>query len=225
MYQFVNYQELIEREGKTFLFDRRTYEARCGQLTELRKTYDEIRRFLSDNDFSTNEGWVEAVAKDGADGIRKLLVKEVETDAKRLKLSSRVAEKWKRESLNELSKDVQRTANELRTAVVNLSEGLPPFSYFDADTTIDAQIRSGCEFEITDRIRSEASQVIELAGQIRKLELDGLNAVELTSKYARTDHTPEDLQLFRDVATRRHRNGIIAPADITAFVNLQPIKN
>lgn len=226
MLHIVNYTEIEERDGALFLFDPGRFSILCHEMEELEKVYHQIRDMLSDNDYPTSKEWIFAVADNGADGLHDAIVKDTETEARRLKVPYRIAEQWKRTAIQEAPREIWGKSDSLRMKVVSLSGSLPRLSYGYNDTdgvfidkeSLKEQIKSSCSYVVTDEMKADADTILTLAKTVRALELKGINARELIGKYALRNDAPSGLELYRDMATRRHAQGYFTPTDLAPFI-------
>lgn len=215
----VNYTEIEDRGGILYLFDPRRNRLLCRQMEDLDKVYHRIRQMLAENDFPTTERWITAIAQKGSDGLQEAIIEQNEAEAKRLKVPRQVAEQWKRTATQEVSPEVWQDADKLCIDVDGFSRSLPPMVYGyteEEGVFVDKEsgretIKALCSCEVTDEIRTKADTIITLAKQMRAMELQGINCIELASKYAQREEVAPGLDVFADIATRTHTPGGIAP--------------
>lgn len=215
----VHYTEIEDRGGVLFLFDTRRNGLLCRQMEDLDKVYHRIRQMLVENDFPTTKRWITAIAQRGSDGLQEVIVEENEAEAKRLKVPRQVAEQWKRTATQEVSPEVWQSADKLCIDIDGFSRSLPPMVYGyteEEGVFVDKEsgretIKALCSCEVTDEIRTKADTIITLAKQMRAMELQGINCIELASKYAQREEVTPGLDVFADIATRTHTPGGIAP--------------
>ena len=228
MYDFINYSTIEDRNGKPYLYDARKCEILFRQVDELEKAYRDIRDLLTQNEYPVREEWIHAIAKQGADGLRQVLIEDNEKEAARLKVPRHIALQWKRTATQDVPLELWEQCDEIRQRIDRLSDGIPSPSlgFTEKDgVTLDkdscrAVIKMACSHEVTDQIKAEAETVLALAKQLRELEFQGINARELTAKYIELEEAPAPLDLYRDIIMRRHRPGCLAPVDLTPFIML-----
>ena len=223
---FTSYTTLEERDGTLYLYDESKKGILCHRVDELENTYREIRELLSQNDYPISPDWIHAVAHRGADGFQQIIIKDTEDEAKHLKVSLRIAEQWKRMAIQEVPQEMWGKCDSLHSKISGLSDGLPRLSYGYTDTegvTIDKEsaekeIKSACSCAVTDEMKADADTILTIANKVRELELKGINARELIGKYALRNDAPDGLELYRDMATRRHAQGYFTPTDLSPFI-------
>jgi hypothetical protein len=226
-YSIVKYSEIEERNGVLFLFDSSRFGIACRRLEELDNAYHGIRQMLADNDYPITERWIKAVAEKGAEGLHEVLVEDSEHEAKRLKVPRQVAEQWKRTAIQDVEADVWGRCDRLNWDVERLTEGLPPLSFgFSKDDGILIDLESAreaikalCSYEVTDEVKAQAETIIALARQVREMEMAGINCTELVGKYARRDDIAPGLEIYADIATRRHSPATISSTGMADVFN------
>lgn len=222
----INYTTMEERDGTLFLLDESKKGILCHRVDELENIYREIRELLLQNDYPVSPDWIHSIAQKGADGLQEVIIKDTENEAKRLKVPFRIAEQWKRTSIQEVPREVWGKCDSIRSKIISLSDGLPRLSYGYTDTegviidkeSAEKEIESACSYAVTDEIKADANTILTIAKTVRALELKGINARELIGKYALRNDAPSGLELYRDMATRRHAQGFFTPTDLAPFI-------
>lgn len=226
MFHTVIYTTIEERDGVPFLFDPSRYGILCRQVDELENAYREIRELLVRYDYPVRAEWIHAIAKRGASGFSEVLIEDNEREAMRLKVPRHIAAQWKRTATQEVPAEVWDQCDQIREKIDRLSDGIPApsFGFTEKEgVVLDKEsckeiIKTACSYEISDQIKAEAETIQSLAKQLRELEFRGINARELVTKYIEREEVPGPLELYRDIATRRHRPGCLTPPDLTPFI-------
>lgn len=226
-----NFNEIVVEDGKQFLHDARAERIRCERAKEYADAYEKIRRLLAANEYPTSREWIEAIAADGSDGLRRMVVDETERRIKADAIPPFIASMWRRTCTGEVPVEMYAEADTARRAIIDSGEGLPvqpeDFVYLDEHIVdlgaIRARIAQGCRIEVTDQIKADAERVVRLAQEIRTISVDtGLNALELVHKYARAQEAPAPLSpsVLSDIVFRRHEPGRIEEEGIGYVMNL-----
>ena len=226
-----NFNEIVVEDGKQFLHDARAERIRCDRAKEYADAYEKIRRLLAANEYPARREWIEAIAADGSDGLRRMVVDETERRIKADAIPPFIASMWRRTCTNEVPVEMYAEADTARRAIIDNGEGLPvqpeDFVYLDEHIVdldaIRARIAQGCRIEVTDQIKAEAERVVRLAQEIRTISVEtGLNALELVRKYARAQEAPAPLSpsVLSDIVFRRHEPGRMEEEGIGYVMNL-----
>ena len=223
-----NYTVLEERDGSQVLLDEAKYNVLCGRLTEMEGIYTQIKEMLVQYDYPVRREWIHAIVDEGAEGFKKVIVQDTDADAKRLRVSVRIAEQWRRTVIQEVPTEVWEKCESFRSSAVSLSQGLPRLYHgfteqrglFLDKVTAKRDIREACSCVVTEQMKKEADEIVNIANDVRRMEFHGLNAVELIRKYVPGDEAPDLLTRYRDVATRRHAKGNLTPTNTDIFLNI-----
>ena len=218
----LSFSTLIQEDKKLFLQDDAMRGGMVTSLNNLTKALSEVRELLKGNDYPTSQKWLVAVAKEGGDGLRKVLIADSMEQADRLNLPKYIREQWKRTAAADVPAAMWGDADKLCFAIGQAMGDLP-FLHFDdfgfteeAGLVVDADmaqagIMAVCRFEITDSFKKEAKAVRSFAQKAREMEMTGLNALELITKYAKEPaRADDDFAVYNDLVTRRHSPGAIA---------------
>lgn len=225
-----NFNEIVVEDGKQYLHDARAEQIRCERAKRVAAAYEDIRQMLTANEYPATSDWIRAIADKGENGLEEMVVLETERRIKADAVPPFLAGVWRRSCTEEIPPEMREGAKAARWVIVNDGDSLPIQSsdlVFREDEILDldgvfSRIRSGCRIEITDKMKAEAAEVVRLAGLVRALSVEnGVNAVELVSKYARAGEIPSPLSVpvLNDIVFRRHAPGRIEE-DLTAIMNL-----
>lgn len=223
------YTKLTQEGDKVYLIDEGELSLLKYHLSDVSKAYKDIRTMLKEADLPTERKWIEAVSEKGAEGLEDMVRTQTEEDIKRLNLPKFSANQWRKSCVQDIPSEVWSQAHRLHMEIVNKSEDLPrlegALSYNKKEgiiideTAITNEIQKSCRMEVTTEMQTTANRILELAKTIREMEINGLNALELISKYAKKDEEIEDLLLYSDIATRRHAPGRVYDADTMRIIN------
>ena len=72
-------------------------------------------------------------------------------------------------------------------------------------------------------MKTDADTILAITDKVRELEIKGINARELIGKYIQRNDAPGKLDIYRDIATRRHAPGYLTPADLAPFTAIKLI--
>lgn len=227
--QRLTFSSLIQEGKKTFLQDDSMRGSMESDLNNLLQGLKSVRELLLGNGYPSSRAWLIAIARDGADGLRQILIKDNEEQAERLNLPQHIRAQWKRTATIDVPTAMWGEADALRFSIARSMDGLP-FLRFDsfgfteeAGLVVDEEaartsIINACRFEITDSFKKEARVLRDFSQKVREFELTGLNALELIGKYARDlDRAADDFTVYNDLVTRRHSPGEIA-VDLTPVI-------
>ena len=226
MEYLIEFTSIIEENGKRFLFDEHLAASRCAQVDALESDLEAIQDLLKESGLPCHEESVMAIATNGSPGLESVVEKDALEQAKKTGLSDFIRGNIIRLALSSVPDEVREKADELHRNAARDLNGLPvmPKDYIwhngrilDADA-IKAKIAAGCRREITKEDAKIGVKILDLAKQIRALEMAGINGMELVGKYLRADEHPADLALYRDIATRRHLPGVVLPATQVADI-------
>lgn len=215
----MNYTKLLKKDGKTFIFDEGLYNEKAAQLSRLQSAYLDVRTMLIECGLPAEKAWINAVIDSGADGLASALHQSVTKEIKRLSVPFYMADTYQAAAREHIAPEAWKKADELRMAVTRETDGLPlqagDISITEHAITIDteailARIEAACLLEITPERMADAEKVLQIAADVRALELAGVNALELVKKYMDAPERPAQLELYADAATRRHLPGQIS---------------
>lgn len=213
-----NYTQIIERGGKTYLFDGDGFGFRSLQVGGITKAFKDAAEALKKYDYPITKEWIEAVTG-GSKALRKAVVKETDENATRIGVPRFVADAWRQSALDALPQEVDDKADEIAAALTKARDGIPlkagDVSFNENGPRVDEEAIKTRLFdaflvEVTDEMKKEAKELSDIVLRIRRLEEGGLNALELVKNLVGTylapsrypDMTP--LVLYRSVCTRRH---------------------
>ena len=226
-----NFNEIVVEDGKQYLHDTRAERTRCDKAKRVADAYEDIRRMLTANEYPATREWIEAIANKGEEGLEEMVVGETERRIKADAVPPFLAGVWRRSCTGEVPPEMWEGARAARRVIADEGDGLPLQSsdlVFREDEILAlgevcARIRSGCRIEITDKMKAEAAEVVRLAGLVRALSVEnGVNAVELVSRYARAGEMPSPLSpsVLNDIVFRRHAPGKAEEGDMSEIMNL-----
>ena len=216
MVRQLDFNSIIEEGGVQFLYNESQENILKAQLERLDGYYKDIRALLQKTDLPTNPDYIRRVAREGSDGLRGIVVEMTEKHIIRLSIPSYLAESFRRNAPSEIPQGTWNEADELQRKITADEDGLPILAddyIFQEDAIINAdaiakRISEGCRIPITDTMKAEADKVLQLAKELRALDLTGLNCIELATKYARSgEEHPTPVSLFNDITFRRHTPG------------------
>ena len=220
----MKYSKLIEDGGKTYLLAEDLYADKAAQVGRLAAAYTKARAMLIDAGFSAGKAWIKAVTEQGADGLEQVLRQSVSQEIKRLSVPFYMAQTYQAAAKDSVSRELWAEADAVRMAVQRESDGLPleagDITITDDAVTVNTEailsrVRVACTQEVTDGLKADAAQVLELASTVRTLELAGLNALELVKKYVDSPERPAQIDLYADMCTRRH-----IPGQVSAVIQM-----
>ncbi len=229
MYQFIDYNTIINEDNKTFLIDTRRASVLVSQIDAMTAALRGIVELLKGLQIVPDEKRIDAVAAQGSDGLQVAVLESIEDRIGRSDLPAFVADTWRTGAKRAVPADDWRKADTLSLDYHHAADTLP---LVPSDISVDKagelvvdteaiteRIRLACKVQVTDTHRKEAEQLLEIAGKIKALELAGLNAMELIKKYTLSESTPGELELWKDTITRRHEAGHIYSDDFPAVMN------
>lgn len=212
----LDFNSILKEDGEMYLHNEKQEHLLGAQLERLEATYQAVRALLEKTDLPTNPEYIQAVAREGRDGLEAVVRDMTEKTIKRLAVPRYLAESFRRNAPGDIPGESYQEADELRARIANDEDGLavqPGDFVFREDTILDtdairARFIQGCRIRITEGMKAEADKVLQLANELRALELTGLNGIELATKYARAkEGTPSPSSLYRDLIFRRHAPG------------------
>ena len=215
----LNFDSILREGGEQFLHNKKQENLLAAQLERLEEAFKAVRALLERCDLPASPDYIKRVAREGRDGLEAVVREMTEKTIKRLAVPRYLAESFRRNAPGEIPAESYQEADELRSRIANDEDGLavqPGDFIFREDTILDipavfARIVQGCRIRITDGMKAEADKVLQLANELRALELTGLNAIELATRYARAgEDTPAPSSLYRDLIFRRHAPGRLA---------------
>ena len=137
-----HYTQIVEKDGRTFLYDPQFVSVRGGRINALRDTLNEIRECLERFSYPTGEPWSRAVADGGADALCALMVEESDREAKRMKVPQYIANQWRKSLVEDTPRELVNQANALHSQVRFAYEYLPlrneDIVFVDGKLTVDA---------------------------------------------------------------------------------------
>ena len=230
-----NFSKLVQKDGKTYLKDEATVSRRLYQVSELQTVLDDAVKFLHDGDFPANAEDVYNVLDHGRDGLLTVVWNRADQEAKRLNCRPYVAETWREQERESVTPEQWSQADALQRRHQSIIDGLP----FDRVTDISEEdglfavntvaisrrIEDSCTIEITPEMKNHINTILDMAGKIVALELQGINALELVEKSVRETERPEDAELFRRIVFRRHPAGTIHKPDLDTIMNIVALNN
>lgn len=229
MIQLINYSELVKEDGKKFLFDSRTYKAKCEQLTRLEEIFLRISDALKDSNYSLS--WAVDVVRSGATGLRTKIAEDLEKKVSKMSLPPAVVKYWQSIAINDIPEEVASLFNDLSREANKEMDGLPPIELIAGDSGVSVnrdeiieKIRLGCSMEINPEIEAAADKLSGIAEQMIAIEKTGVNGREILSKLMESETEPSENELLRMVATRTHKPGTLWK-DYTLLDSLNRIKN
>lgn len=223
----LDFNSIVEEGGIQFLYNEYWENILKEQLVRLDGHYKDIRALLKKTDLPSNPDYIRRVAREGSDGLRGIIVEMTEKHIIRLSIPSYLAESFRRNAPTEIPLETWNQADELQRRITADEDGLPiqaddyifqDDNIINADA-IDKRISEGCRIPITDTMKAEAEKVLQLAKELRALDLTGLNCIELATKYARSgEEHPAPASLFNDISFRRHTPGRMGMDEVMAHV-------
>lgn len=217
-----NFTTIIEDGERIYLFAENDYNRKALKVNDLQSAFSQIVDFLAGRDYPVNAQWVQAVAQGGSQGqgLKALVAESVKAEIARLKIPAFMRGKYE-QIADEIPDDTLRRAGELYELVSTISNEIPfdpekDLAVSDEGAKVDAdailsRARESCIFEVSGSIKADAEKILELAKAVRKMELNGLNALELVAKFAANEETPSPLSLYSSVVLRRHSPGAPFP--------------
>lgn len=179
-----NYSQIVEKDGKKFLFDENAFNKRAAAIDTIDATFAQTREWLAANDYPTTPDYVAGVVFD-RDFLRKKTVEETENAAKRLRLPRHIvkihiqaAEQAVADldtaQLDEILQAYQRTKEAYG---LNIS---PATVYYDDGKvyverkTVEEELRRGCLRQVPDAVFALADFLKEITPKLREFDDMGL---------------------------------------------------
>lgn len=235
MLPFTN-PSLVEKDGEVLLRDDHAIGVRNTQIGELQIVLDECVAFLHDGDFPASVDDVLEVLEHGRDGLLAVVWNRADREAKRLKCRPYVAKTWRENEREAVTQDQWLRADMLQRRFDRIRDGLAINTKTDIHVTEDGQpiveavvmakrIEDGFTIRVTDQMKADVAHLLDIAAQVKALELQGVNAIELVEKYVRADEQPADVDLYRDITFRRHPAGTLHHKDLDFVMNHVALNN
>ncbi len=211
----LDFNSIIKVDGEQYLHNERQEEILNARLERLEGHYKAVRELLTRADLPANPDNIRNVAKNGDDGLKAVVLDMTEKTIVRLCIPRYLADSFRRNAPTEISAELYQEAHDLSFRISADEDELPISAddyIFTDEFIIDLRavrerISEGCRIRITEGMQVESEKILQLAKSLRALEMTGLNAVELVTKYARSADAPAPVSLFRDLAFRRHEPG------------------
>ena len=165
-----HYTQIVEKDGRTFLYDPQFVSVRGARINALQDTLNEIRECLERFNYPTGEPWARAIADGGADALCALMVEESDREAKRMKVPQYIANQWRKSLVEDTPRELVNQANALHSKVRFAYEDLPlrneDIVFVEGKLTVDADavtehIKTEAMREITEEMKKEAEVVKE----------------------------------------------------------------
>ncbi len=217
-----HYTQIVEKDGRTFLYDPQFVSIRGGRINALQDTLNEIRECLERFNYPTGEPWARAVADGGADALCALMVDESDREAKRMKVPQYIANQWRKSLVEDTPRELVNQANALHSKVRFAYEGLPlrneDIVFVDGKLTVDAdavteRIRNEAMREITDTMKKEAEAVKDIVVKARALQDNGLHILDVVKKLMGNWLAPskfpdlnDNVVVFTPISIHRHNS-------------------
>jgi hypothetical protein len=218
------------------LRDDQTIQIRNAQIGELQIVLDDCVDFLRDGDFPNSPDDVFEVLDRGRDGLLNVVWNRADQEAKRLKCRPYVAQTWREQEREAVTPEQWDKADALKRRHDHASDGLALDRKTEIHITEDGRplvdakaiaerIDKSCTITVTDEMKADLNHLLDIADQIKALELRGINAVELVEKFVRTNEKPADVELYKAIVFRRHAAGTIHNRDLDWVMNQVAINN
>lgn len=216
----LNYSAIItEEDGKIFLCDVDTETRRCTQARELETDLQGVRKMLRDFGYPDTRQWVEAVRDNASEGLRTMVAAVAKETAGKLDVPAFMVPSFIKSTAEMIPAGAMEAADSLSAKIARDLDGLPvrPEAWVWMDDRIidvdriSLDVIAATRREVAAEDVELSKKILSLAGELRALELSGLNAIELAGKYARMEGKPAEFDLYNDVATRRHLPGVVPP--------------
>ena len=217
-----NYTQLIEKEGKTFLFDPDRAAALEKSVDRLQTALSRIIPMLEENELPTDPETVKAVANDGGHALIEIDARLNEEFLKSMRVQQRRRAALVQRGRDQFDQELLRTANDINRDITSAAAEIIGFS--DEDITfsndgptvnrerIAEKIFSLCSVEVSERHQAEAEKLKSVILAIRDLEDSGLNAIEsikgLVGNWLAPSKRPglDKLSLYVSTMTHRHNS-------------------
>ena len=213
-----NFTQIIEKDGKTYLFDGDSFGYRSLRVGDITKAYQGAANLLERFDYPKTEEWITAITG-GSRALRKAVLKDTDENAARVGVPRFIADAWRQSALDALPQEMEDRADEIAAALTKACDGIPlkqgDVSFDENGPRVDedgikTRLFDAFLVEVTPEMKKEAGELSDIVARIRKLEEGGLNAIELCKSLAGSYLAPSkypDLlpsALYRLVCTRRH---------------------
>lgn len=215
----LEFNTIITEGEKTYLFAENDYNRQAAKIDELQALCAAIPSALEGSDLEVDLAAVKAIYHSGGVGLQNLLESVVIANMERLKLPSFMRSTYMAGAKTSLSQNVWQRVHEIYNNIRKVSDAIP----VDPDTdlhfengvvTLDAdaireRMRPHFSLTISNEDKDNAAKILELAAQVRELELSGLNALELLGMFYKEEETPapSSLSVLRPVVLKRHKAG------------------
>ena len=229
MLPFTN-PSLITDNGEIRLRDDRTIGTLCSRIGELQIILDDCADFLRTDDFPATEDDIFEVLNHGRNGLLAVVWKRADREAKRLNCRPYVAKTWREQERAAVTPEQWNKADALHSRYDRIADGLGLDRSTDISTTEDGRliveatvmakrIETAFTIAITDDMKLDLAKLLDLADQVKAMELRGINALELVEKFVRANERPTDLELYKAIVFRRHSAGTIHQKDMDWLMN------
>ena len=234
MLPFFN-SSLITENGEMRLRDDNSIGTLVSRIGELQIILDDCAVFLRTNDFPASEDDIFEVLHHGRNGLLTVVWKRADQEAKRLNCRPYVAQTWREQEREAVTPEQWNKADSLQNTFDRIADGLGLDMSTDISTTEDGRliveatvmakrIESAYTIAITDEMKLDLAKLLDLADQVKALELRGINAMELIEKIVSAKERPTDPELYKAIVFRRHSAGTIHQKDLEWIMN-QAAKN
>ena len=222
----LTYSTIVEKDGKTALFAETEFQRKVSQIADLNGVLARIGNYLKAYAFPVELPWITAIVTAGSPGLRGIMEKSVDAEMERLKLPAYMRNTYQAGAVQSLTPEDWAGADRLHADCRTFADGLPVDASDiiingDGLPAVDTQVvterlRPFYVRELTEEEKANASKLVELSREIRALELQGVNALEIIFGLYRTDDTPAPLSLFSAFVSRYHSPGKLSGAVVVS---------
>ena len=190
--QINNFSTIIERDGKRYLFDEKTFNVKVGAINSVDAIFGEVRDWLERNEYPATLEYIAGVVFD-AGFLHAKTIAETENTAKRLKLPRHMAKihvQAAERVLEELDTseldDARQRFNEVCNRYgLNISQHTVYFDnghlYVERDV-VEEQLQRDCMRPIPDDVQKFCDYVRDIMPTLREYDDKGVPVRDTLNK-------------------------------------------
>lgn len=194
MLSFFSYTDLVQRDGKTYLFDSSHAERRMDTICEMQNALQEIHTTLTQSGYPATEPYCMAIIADGADGLKRCVQQTAEELA-----PAGAPQFWRQQqikiALDGIPARLLEWADGIPAQLAHPNDGVPPSvpaltpedMAFDPEKgfiididAVRAKVEAACSVEVSADALQLAKEARAFLQEARRLREKGLDVISLT---------------------------------------------
>lgn len=232
-----NTKFIIEADGTLLLINEKTRQEWQQSMHNAQRALNDIRQLLVELELDITHTSIDSIADGGQKALEEILRQRTEQDIKRLHISKTTAHQWRNSCLEGITPNVAERANAASDSIKSFLHAcgiadIRLYSRFSVERGVvldkkelEERFNACCTYVATEEERERARQLANITADLREMEEEGINALQIVGEMVKCTEIPEEGWIVQNIVEKRHQPGTIYDPAAAQAINELAIKN